>query len=324
MQVALRPRLFWRQRLRWNKGGHLFVCAPESVFFKPQPHMSFYQKTLYWSYPVNDFIVMLFMPVLFALPCACLTFDTCPYGMDRMLFWTHILELCMDFVCAVYHEDYSSVKVSINERIGSRVLWFTSVKACINLLMVHTGWKDPGFFKYTPKTSETEQVEASGGSGALARPADIVSRPAKAAAKGGSSIDSNLDSLDASSGSAVAEAAPPCRRERPHLSWLHAALSRVTEARRCFMPLGGTLDIWVLLAVTAADLTAAAVGLSKLETSSLLRWDENNTIQLIGIVFAILDSIPGILFLGCARACCVPSVLRNIIATRTQLGFHAL
>ena len=46
----------WRQRLRWLKGGHLFILAPNSVFFRKQPHMSFYQKALYWLCPVAHFI----------------------------------------------------------------------------------------------------------------------------------------------------------------------------------------------------------------------------------------------------------------------------
>jgi hypothetical protein len=56
MQVPLDPRSIWRQRLRWLKGGHLFILAPNSVFFQKQPNMSLYQKALFWICPIAHFI----------------------------------------------------------------------------------------------------------------------------------------------------------------------------------------------------------------------------------------------------------------------------
>ena len=38
--------------------------------------------------------------------------------------------------------------------VAFRVLWFTTVKACINTVMVMTGWKKSGVFKATPKLGE--------------------------------------------------------------------------------------------------------------------------------------------------------------------------
>lgn len=46
---------------------------------------------------------------------------------------------------------------------GYRVLWFTSFKACINTIMVHTGWKNPGHFKFTPKAGIATQEQAVSG-----------------------------------------------------------------------------------------------------------------------------------------------------------------
>ena len=41
--------------------------------------------------------------------------------------------------------------------VAFRVLWFTTVKACINTVMVMTGWKKSGVFKATPKLGETAE-----------------------------------------------------------------------------------------------------------------------------------------------------------------------
>lgn len=38
--------------------------------------------------------------------------------------------------------------------VAARVLWFTTVKACINTVMVLSGWKKSGVFKATPKLGE--------------------------------------------------------------------------------------------------------------------------------------------------------------------------
>ena len=306
MQVPLPPRLFWRQRLRWSKGGHLFVLAPDSLLRNPQPHVSSYQKALYFSYPIRDFTAMIAMPVLFALPFACLVMNTCPYGMDRLLFGTHVAQVCLAFVCAVYYPEVESVKSAICDKIGTRVFWFTSVKACINILMVHTGWKDPGFFKYTPKSSEPEWVEASDGSVALPLPPDVSSDPPrlKTHDKGSSSIGSNQAKLDRGMPSSCSMdpegvAEPPRGGGPVGLATIHTALSRVTEMRRRVMPLGGTLEIWVLLGITAVDVAAVVVGLKGLKAESLQQWDEAGMVKMIGIVYAIFGAVPGILFIGC-------------------------
>lgn len=43
MQVPLDPRSMWRQRLRWAKGGHLYVLAPDAVIWVKSAHMTLYQ-----------------------------------------------------------------------------------------------------------------------------------------------------------------------------------------------------------------------------------------------------------------------------------------
>ena len=45
-QVPLDPRSMWRQRLRWAKGGHLYVLAPDAVIWVKSPHLTVYQCAL--------------------------------------------------------------------------------------------------------------------------------------------------------------------------------------------------------------------------------------------------------------------------------------
>lgn len=56
-----------------------------------------------------------------------------------------------------------NVFFSLQAKTGYRVLWFTSFKACVNTIMVHTGWKNPGHFKFTPKAGiSSEEAAVSG------------------------------------------------------------------------------------------------------------------------------------------------------------------
>ena len=73
----------WRQRLRWLKGGHLFLIGKDSVFFKAQPHMSLYQKTLYWLCPAAHLLQTFCEPVIFLLPCAPLATSLCSVQLNE-------------------------------------------------------------------------------------------------------------------------------------------------------------------------------------------------------------------------------------------------
>jgi hypothetical protein len=53
--------------------------------------------------------------------------------------------------------------IGLQAKTGYRVLWFTSFKACINTIMVHTGWKNPGHFKFTPKAGISADEAAVSG-----------------------------------------------------------------------------------------------------------------------------------------------------------------
>jgi hypothetical protein len=100
---------------------------------------------------------------MMTLPFFCLMLRICPYGMDSTLFWTHIAHLLGQFGHSVYHWEFDKVVNAIQAKSGYRVLWFTSFKACINTIMVHTGFKNPGHFKFTPKAGISQAEQAVSG-----------------------------------------------------------------------------------------------------------------------------------------------------------------
>jgi hypothetical protein len=87
--------------------------------------------------------------------------------------------------------------------IAFRVLWFTTLKACINTLMVMTGWKKSGIFKATPKLGET----------ADAKDAVSAQLPDVVISKGGVS--------------SVTGAGKPSNTPKFQLHYVHDALSKV-------------------------------------------------------------------------------------------------
>jgi cellulose synthase/poly-beta-1,6-N-acetylglucosamine synthase-like glycosyltransferase len=110
MQVPLEARAMWRQRFRWFKGGHLFLLSPTSVFFdNKNPHMSFYHKTLYWICLVANMTSVYTETVHMALPFMCLAVNMCVYGLDALLFWTHLANSIIAQISNTYYRDWSRV-----------------------------------------------------------------------------------------------------------------------------------------------------------------------------------------------------------------------
>jgi hypothetical protein len=282
LQVPLEPRFMWRQRLRWLKGGHLFLIGPESIFFKKQKHMSFYAKSLYWLCPIAHIIQCWAEPIIFTLPFMCLVLNVCPYGMDSLLFYTHFCYLAASFACSTWYSESWLRGVAFAAKSSYRVLWFTSVKAVINTIMVVTGYKDPGHFKFTPKTGLAGEDGSFIGDTAIIAPSDIS--PPSCEIKG-----SNGQPGKAPKRAFV-------------LKDLHSALSKVTELRRKCMPLDGTLDVWVLIFFMTLSIFSAAIGAKRLiERNALFQWNDNrDSLIWLGVVFACVDATPGLLFMGCA------------------------
>lgn len=93
---------------------------------------------------------------------------------------------------------------------------------------------------------------------------------------------------------------------------------QVTELRKHVMPLDGTFDFWVLLFAMCLSLFSAGMGIRTLiQRDALLNWDNaNDSLRWIGIVFAVADATPGLLFIGCASSChsilCLDSFLLTL------------
>jgi hypothetical protein len=82
----------------------------------------------------------------------------------------------------------------------------------------------------------------------------------------------------------------------------HDSLSAVTERRKACMPYEGTLDFPVLFLITAINFIALVYGATELakegELISLAGTEQQN-VKMIALVFALVETTPGFLFLWC-------------------------
>jgi hypothetical protein len=157
-QVPHAPRDFWTQRARWAKAAHLYILDPRSVFWRRQPHMTAYQKSLYCVPLILHCCIVFTEPVMFTLPFLCVVFNICPYGIDLWLWLTHFLRLVFTFFLSTHADSISKRVSALHSQTSSRVLFFINVKAVLNTIMVGLGYKLPGAFKETKKAGAPHPV----------------------------------------------------------------------------------------------------------------------------------------------------------------------
>jgi hypothetical protein len=274
------------------KGGHLFVLSKASIFWTKQANVTLFQKAAYCLGPVSHIVNFWAEPVMFLLPFLCLGLDICAYGLDRVLFVTHVLRVGTSLLHSSYGHNWSVVMAGITSRSAARIQWFTGFKAVLNTIMVLIGYKRPPRFKVTPKSvavgADRADKGKSGQDNAIndpVQPASTAQTQAAAAA-----------TVAAPQGHETRGHKPPEQREYK----LHAALSRVTNLRRHVMPMDGTLDLWVLLAITALQVYALIWGIVRLyRQGSFSSWESIASVNVLwlGVVYALVDAVPGLLFL---------------------------
>ena len=226
VQVPLAPRDFWKQRARWSKAAHLYILDPRSVFWRRQPHMSLYQKSIYCVPLILHCCLIFTEPIMFTLPFICVVFNICPYGIDVWLWLTHILRLIFTFFLSTHADTIGRRVSALHAQTSSRVLFFINVKAVLNTLMVGCGYKLPGAFKETKKASAAKPRPV--GEGVAGAPLDARALRAPSITLG-NALEGAHDSSDAESGcetdcnSIEGEAQRPECQTRQHVAYAGAA-----------------------------------------------------------------------------------------------------
>lgn len=332
-EVPRDARSIWKQRSRWAAAAHMYILDPSSVFWRKQPHMSFWQKSLYWIPMVLHWTLIWSEPVMFTMPLMCLVLNICPYGIDPLLWFTHFAKLVTTVCISSYADTLELSRAAIYGQTMARVLFFVNVKAVINTIMVYTGWKRPGAFKVTVKAGGAKPNPAGEAKPAEAKPAEKAVEEEVERDNGGPMIPvrelptpppapahnlrvrkhATLFSACCACCAccAVGEerlgAMMACAVQRVlkglKLYKIHDAISKVTELRKKVMPWEGTFDFWVLLGITLMNLFAVTVGFIRLGNKSAIisvRGCENENVQLIALVFGFIEAVPGLLFIMCA------------------------
>lgn len=98
---------------------------------------------------------------MFTLPVVCIVGNTCPYGLDRALFFTHLARVVASFAVMIFGRDRRLMLAGLASRTGARVQWFTAVKAVLNTLLVVCLVKPPPRFKLTRKATQVCAVSGA-------------------------------------------------------------------------------------------------------------------------------------------------------------------
>lgn len=277
-EVPRDGRDIWKQRSRWAKAAHLYILDKDSVFWRKQPHMSYWQKSLYWIPMVLHFTIIWSEPIMFTMPILCIVGDICPYGIDVVLWATHFFKLVTTLLVSTYADTWELSRSALYAQTASRVLFFVNVKAVLNTLMIYSGWKKPGAFKVTAKAGTKPAASV--------KPVNAVDGPQPA------------DSIKLTTPAERQTLAELDTAPRFALHRVHDKLSDITEKRGKCMPFEGTLDFWVLLLITLMNLFTVCYGLNHLEGKFFsLRGTERDNVQLIALVFAFVEATPGLLFI---------------------------
>ena len=122
----------WRQRLRWFKGGHLFVINKDSIFWRRQQNVSTWQKAMYFVGPMAHVINIWADPILFSMPFVCLV------GNVRFLWFQWLVLLCPVklFVCFVGHEcSFCLPSETCTQNVSACTSDAMNGMSCISLLL---------------------------------------------------------------------------------------------------------------------------------------------------------------------------------------------
>jgi hypothetical protein len=167
-EVPRDARSIWKQRSRWASAAHMYVLDPKSVFWRKQPFMSFWQKSLYWIPLILHFIIIWAEPIMFAMPLMCLVADICPYGMDFLLWVTHFAKLLTTSIISSYADTMELSRAAVYNQAMTRVLFLVNVKAVVHTIMIYLGLKRLGGFKVTKKAGEKNGKQEGSSSDAKA------------------------------------------------------------------------------------------------------------------------------------------------------------
>jgi hypothetical protein len=107
---------------------------------------------------------------------------------------------------------------------------------------------------------------------------------------------------------------------------IHDSLSKVTNLRKKCMPWEGTFDFWILLGITALNLIAVYLGITKLEDKDAIfsfKGCQSQNIQMIALVFAFIEATPGLLFIMYA-ACSLCAWLHWLLLLVSKVTLYVL
>jgi len=272
----------FRQRSRWCKG-HLQALFSRQDCPLLRRGLSLTQRALYssgaWAYAA----AALTTPALASVPIAALAFNTLPFAITPRLACAFVPYFVAVHAVVYWCDAPDLLRALWFGGVATRVLWWTYFKALANTALWSLGLKRKMAFKTTAKTG-VEGASVGGASGGK-RGGGV---PSKAA----SSV-STISSLSRSQRSISDEdAAGPSTSSSPSKQKA-IAMEASTSSSSSMIDQAPTVasirDLWAPMALMAASLASAAVGLRRVADG------EDSAALDVSIAWACYNALPPLL-----------------------------
>ena len=269
----------FRQRSRWCKG-HLQALFSRRDCPLLRSGLSLTQRMLYssgaWAYAA----AALTTPALASVPIAALAFDALPFTITPRLACAFVPYFAAVHAVVYWCDAPDLLRALWFGGVATRLLWWTYLKALVNTALWSLGLKRRMAFKTTAKAG----VEAAGSVGGAAG-GKRGGVPSKAA----SSV-STISSLSRSQRSISDEDAGPSTSSSPSKQGAAAMESSASASMLDQAPTVASIrDLWAPMALMAASLASAAVGLRRVANG------EDSAALDVSIAWACYNALPPLL-----------------------------
>jgi len=269
----------FRQRSRWCKG-HLQALFSRRDCPLLRSGLSLTQRMLYssgaWAYAA----AALTTPALASVPIAALAFDALPFTITPRLACAFVPYFAAVHAVVYWCDAPDLLRALWFGGVATRLLWWTYLKALVNTALWSLGLKRRMAFKTTAKAG----VEAAGSVGGAAG-GKRGGMPSKAA----SSV-STISSLSRSQRSISDEDAGPSTSSSPSKQGAAAMESSASASMLDQAPTVASIrDLWAPMALMAASLASAAVGLRRVANG------EDSAALDVSIAWACYNALPPLL-----------------------------
>lgn len=270
----------FRQRSRWCKG-HLQALFSRQDCPLVREGLSLTQRALYssgaWAYAA----AALTTPALASVPIAALAFDALPFAITPRLACAFVPYFLAVHAVVYWCDAPDLLRALWFGGVATRLLWWTYFKALVNTALWSLGLKRKMAFKTTAKAGiESASVGSSSG-----KRGGMPSKAASSVSTINSLSRSQRSISDEHGRAGPSTSSSPSKQEAAPMESAASGASVLDQAPT----VASVRDLWAPMALMAASLAAAAVGLRRVAAG------EDSAALDVSIAWSCYNALPPLL-----------------------------